>query len=789
MYLSSPAIPKVFMFFQRVFLTPSPRAKPTVSYAEPPSSSDLDDDSDSDSGNDLAGPSSRHVTKARTQPKRSSQRVRTYKSDESEDSEEEFMAPERSNTRQSRHSTRNAVATRDTNTNKFAESIQFHPKRTRASLARYSDDSEDERPKTKKRKSTRPLTPKSPKRLTKSSTTPIIIGSRVIPKWQSLPYHILLQIFKYAAYPLYDVRSFQPSPSATWLLNMARLCREYTEPALTALYSSPPLVPMIQAHRLVDILRKDPLQMAFGYRQKIESLHIDVGQVVAYSLSGSGHLDVRDLIKDLPRLADLELYHQKDMWPYRELNHNIRWTYPESLFNALEYVDPAADPLLGDKTSYCKLKSWRWSSRLAGKMWGLDKMLEVHLKPSFATLRKISFVNYNILDPEVDEPVTDQILLADSLKPLKNLEHLVFESSEILTKHMLPLLPKNLRHLELINCVYVTAEILSEFLLTHGRQLRTLTLNHNQWLNLSFLSILEIACPHLEILKMNLAFPNTIGSFRDSEPEYKQLLLPDQVPVWPKTLQAIELTQLRKWETDAAEMFFQSLLDSAASLPDLRRLTLQCILSIGWRDRASFREKWIGSLDQVFKRISPFPQHITSIRPATTPQQPTAPRIKISSMSSTSTLTVQTPSAPSATSPTRRSHRTAPTPGLYAESPDASDAEPDSLPITRRPNSLSRELAILKQTAGIDSPLDQPSSPISSTSDSDEPITKSRKEKGKAKDVQIQGMCEIVEVRIDNLRPAEFQHTEADFLDEEASGDEDWNGEDIVEGEGEYAWR
>ncbi len=89
----------------------------------------------------------------------------------------------------------------------------------------------------------------------------------------------------------------------------------------------------------------------------------------------------------------------------------------------------------------------------------------------------------------------------------------------------------------------------------------------------------------------------------------------DQIPVWSSTLQTIELIQLRKWDTEAAEMFFDSLLESAGTLPDLRRLVIQAILNIGWRDRASFRDKWVGSLNRVFKRISEPPKVITSILP------------------------------------------------------------------------------------------------------------------------------------------------------------------------------
>ncbi|TVY36421.1 hypothetical protein LSUB1_G007961 [Lachnellula subtilissima] len=766
----------------------SSRTKHAISYAEPSSDSDLDSDSD-----ELGESSSRRTVRSRIQPRRSSRRAGAYQSDDTE--EDELLDTEPAQPRPSRHSTRKVPIRESRTSNTLPGSIDSRPKRR----TYHSDESDNELPKTKRRKTTRPPTPKSPKSLANSFTSHNIIGSGVIPQWQSLPYHVLLQVFKYAAYPLYDVCTFQPSPSATWLLKMARLCRQFTEPALTALYSSPPLVPMVQAHRLVDILRSDPRQMAFGYRQKIQSLHIDVGQVVAYSLTGSGHLDLRDLIKDLPRLADLELYHQKDMAPYRELNDNIKWTYPESFFDALEYVDPAADPMRGDKTSVCKLRSWRWSRRLAGSMWDIEKMREVHLKPSFSALRKIGFVDYQIPDGKGVHP--RQTILADSLKPLKNLQHLVFEASTICDEDLLPLLPKNLRHLEFINCAGLEAEHIAAFLLTHGNQLRTLVLNHNQRLSLGFLPVLGIACPHLQVFKMNLSYYNGSTAYRDSEPLYAQLLLPDQIPVWPSSLQTIELTNMRKWETDAAEMFFQSLLDSAANLPDLRKLALQCIISVGWRDRASFREKWIGSLDRIFKRVSEPPRHIVSIRSCDEPEADTGPmvhpKVKTAIPIRDRTMPHISYSGSSSTeatapSPARRSQRTATQPGLYAESPDNSDAEPEAeyqLPNnsfkSSRPNGLARELAILKQTAGIDSPPDNPSSPTAASSDDDEPILNKIKGKGKAREV-IQGMCEVVEVRIDNLRPTEVQVTEADFLDEEASGDEDWNGEDpVVDG---YAW-
>jgi hypothetical protein len=50
-------------------------------------------------------------------------------------------------------------------------------------------------------------------------------------------------------------------------------------------------------------------------------------------------------------------------------------------------------------------------------------------------------------------------------------------------------------------------------------------------------------------------------------------------------------------------------------------------------------------------------------------------------------------------------------------------------------------------------------------------------------------MCDVVVIRIDNQRPRETQYNEGDFLDDEVSGDEDWNGYDDIGDVGHsYAW-
>lgn len=73
----------------------------------------------------------------------------------------------------------------------------------------------------------------------------------VIPPWQSLPYQILLEIFQYASFPLVDERTFHQTANWTWLLSASKLCRAFSEPALTVLYRSPCLTPMDRAHTYV----------------------------------------------------------------------------------------------------------------------------------------------------------------------------------------------------------------------------------------------------------------------------------------------------------------------------------------------------------------------------------------------------------------------------------------------------------------------------------------------------------------------------------------------------------
>ena len=111
----------------------------------------------------------------------------------------------------------------------------------------------------------------------------------------------------------------------------------------------------------------------------------------------------------------------------------------------------------------------------------------------------------------------------------------------------------------------------------------------------------------------------------------------------------------------------------------------------------------------------------------------------------------------------------------------------DSEPLARRSKRLKVAAASVSDAA---TPRPGRSESISSSSsshasDGDEPAKpgnwRTKPEKF------IQGMCNVVDIKIDNQRPREEQYNESHFLDSEASGDEDWTeGNEMLDDN--YAW-
>ncbi|KAL8365781.1 hypothetical protein RB595_004523 [Gaeumannomyces hyphopodioides] len=582
-------------------------------------------------------------------------------------------------------------------------------------------------------------------------------GARHLP-WSELPYMILVDVFSFAAGPLDN----------------------------TASVRCPPLLSLAMAHGFADLLSTPPSITMFPYRQKVESLSIDVGSIAALTFKGQ-HLDVSRMVLRCHRLAELDFFHQKDMAPYRQLDDRLRWAYPRPLLDYIAYGDTSELPseslpeLSAENQQRLPLmRAWRWSARMMGPELDLDQIKSIHRSRGFSSLRKITFVNFQPPSLKLKNADDSQIACMDKehaadfaalIQALPALSHLVFDSCAVANQYLLPLLPPHLENLELINCWDVTADALTDFLASHGHDLRHLTLNHNQSLSLSFLPFLGSCCPKLQTLRINLACYSSHMSYNSSKPLYEELLLPGQVPVWPRSIQVVEIENMRKWTPEAAEMFFASFIDHAPDMPDLRQLSLRAMLDIPWRQRCEIRETWEMRLKRCFARKLTLPRPWKSLADVTLAHEPEVqPRRK---------TTKRRPSA-ERSGPSRRSGRIS-----AQESGQSSRAssvvrglrrlhrghvsyrEPDSDEDMDEGSGGEQEGGDAAM-GGIDAGAPSPASNTSLEF--------------------VHGLCEVVDLRFDNQKPTEMQFNMDDFLDEDNEmSDEDWDG-DVDGDDDRYAW-
>ncbi|KAL7806219.1 hypothetical protein V8C44DRAFT_339282 [Trichoderma aethiopicum] len=569
-----------------------------------------------------------------------------------------------------------------------------------------------------------------------------------IPDWTDsrLPFDFWVGVFTFAR----DAGDAEP-PNTRWLLQAATTCRTFCEPALTAVYRCPTLRQASKAKRLASLLQSSPEKTMLDYRCMIQSLHIDI-HVVPQST-------VCQIIRSSLCLKEVIFYTPKDQPPYRELDSHVRWNYSEDILQAL--AAPSDNPhALIKRTTPTMLKSWEWSGRLlGGPVSSFSDIVRVHQMPAFTNLKRLSFTNFqapSLLEGDDDDEGHDLEIslknyaattaVADAIAQLKSLKHLVFESSTIMTKQLLSLLPRDLSHLELINCWEIESEDLAQFLLTHGQCLRALTLMHNQSLNLAFLTVLEEACPNLRELRMNLSYFRHHDSVNDSDPMYDFALLPDQVPTWPASLRVIDLEHIRNWSVETAEMFIQSLVDKAKDLPNLRHLVIKTMLDIPWQARATLRSKLRPMVERVFLRESEPPQSYATIVHGGSPHQGLGSRKRKRSPVSDSPLRrssrIET-HADSSPSRSRRGHKLRRRGGPVYKEPDTDEDEfDDSYP------SESEASEAAQQGSAVEEPA-------------------------------VQGLCDVVSIVFDNQKPRELPFTMSDFVsDDGVSSGEEWNGDD-----------
>ena len=606
----------------------------------------------------------------------------------------------------------------------------------------------------------------------------------IIPDWRDarIPFGCWVDIFLYAAR-----EGSNEALSTGWLMHSATTCKAFTEPALTALYRCPVIKSAAKAKRLAALLDRPISDTLFNYRAKIDTLHINTHTVPLGVLF--------QLIHPLTRLEELIIYTPLDQPPYRELDKTMRWHYPQDIFTALE-ADQATSATMA-KPFPTTLKSWEWSGRfIGGFVASLDAIISVHQTKPFSRLTRLSLTNFQVPslkklritseETELQAYHEDGVVIqsvANAISQLSALKHLVFESSTVMNDRLLPLLPRNLVHLELINCWEVKSEDLAAFLRTHGSEMRMLRLMHNQSLDLAFLTDLNETCPKLRELNMNLTYYRHHDCVNDADPMYDQALLPSQVPNWPSSLRVLIIEHIRDWSVETAEMFLQSIIDSAPDLPDLRHLAIKTMLDIPWQARATMRRKWRDKMENVFLRPFVPPAGFTTLRPtsANANQHQQTPPLK------------EKQSRRFHISPLRRSSRLASTEQLLAspaESPMTStrqQQQQQNRPSYKEPDTDEDEFDSEEEHDDFGGALDEQrchdtNEDESSNGQAGSTRNPSPTNSKTTASAFIHGKCTTVNILFDNQKVRELQYSMEDFGSDESDSEEEWDGDYDDEG-------
>lgn len=217
--------------------------------------------------------------------------------------------------------------------------------------------------------------------------------------------------------------------------------------------------------------------------------------------------------------------------------------------------------------------------------------------------------------------------LVAGLEALTSLSHLVLEDCGVANKSLLQRLPKGILRLELIDCPQLVTRDLMSFLRRGGARLTHLVLLDNAGIKPRFLVCLGSDCPQLEELRVRFARSGTRKRFLEGS----VLQRPGHWPTWPESMRSLELDNVCGPGSDTTENLFQSLVDSAPRLLQLRRIVIKTTLDLPWRARAVIRHEWQEKLQRAFlrrwtppafvtaqkSRTSSAPSHLSYAEPAT----------------------------------------------------------------------------------------------------------------------------------------------------------------------------
>ena len=560
-----------------------------------------------------------------------------------------------------------------------------------------------------------------------------------IPCWQNLPYHILSSIFQYLIHP-----PCKPTWRA-WLVQIALLCRSFVDPALSALYHTLEFPSTKRDAQLLNLLRFQTTASYLNYRGKIKWLVLNfvprksrfahhLGQIFAFTPQLRG-IEVVGYLSNSDNnwsqlMTDLEsnrIFLHDWIWnvfcEVRDSRESLRWIYPSASLQTIERIQT--------------------------------------MQPAHAKWKPQDF--------------------ATAINELPRLKHLHFSLASSLEPEVLfSLLSVNLESLQLLRCELVSPDTLALFLAMRGRQLRCLYLDGIRPQSNSVLVNLARSCPQLQDLK--LEFDLFSDGMSPAEPED---LRSDEIPTWPPSLRLLELQQRGGWTLDSLDMFFSSLVNSADSLPNLRHINIRASLGeSAWKSRVRFREKWTRRFLHVFLRTpeppKPYLQSLRAYQAFKIAQEKSAknPIAYDPAIAGLSSTTLDKGSDPlirrdrlkttrepvvdqnSRLPGNRQSHRLR----QHVKDSQRSSLNP-SPPVRHRRRRRRR-------AKGSDSDSSSEDSALADEVEGDSGGDASEM----YENLHIQGLCDIVDIVFDNLRPRDEQLRESDFLDEEISGDEDWNG-------------
>lgn len=543
-----------------------------------------------------------------------------------------------------------------------------------------------------------------------------------IPRWQNLPYHVLATIFQYHNQPSHP-------PWRAWLVQTALLCKSFVEPALSALYFKLDLTSIYRDVKLYDLLRFQTTDSSLNYRGKVKWLVFGF-----YRGKSSSARDLNEIVALTPQLRGIEVVGS-------QFNYDRTWQQIMQSLNGVHVL----------------LRSWGWVETVAfpRKNPVRTYLSCVYPVAAFETLERVELnQQYGHLTWVPEE-------FAVSINALPRLKHLTFNLATLYDPVLLlSLISVKLESLEIFGCKMIGSDDLALFLALHGHKLQRLNVNGIDPYIHSVIVNLARSCPQLQDLRIDF---DCHGDAMDPAGTGGPRL--DEIPTWPSTLWRLELLQWGGWTLSFADVFFSSLVGSAASLPNLRHIHIRASLGeSGWKSRVRFREKWTRRFSNVFLRTSkppnPYLQSLSAYQAFKTAQKTlnSKPIVDDSSPAIPGPIS----GAPSKNNDTgnRRSHR------LRQHAGNNQHPSPDSLqPIRHRRRRRRRARESGSDSSSQDSALEDEveGSPDDDASEIYENLF-------------IQGLCDVVDIQFDNLRPSEKQLRESDFLDEEVSGDEDWNG-------------